>query len=322
MLAVRLDGDAIHVGARFSVAFQRTLRIPDDGRTYPLPPGLGRLPVHRADDYANRVPDHWRAADAFFVPMSAREALWLAFSAAEWKPNAVKVGAGGINAITGERWRNGLHVSPQDYIVCPEQPWLDGINAGGGEIRQFVAMPLGAGYTIEGQLTGVEEVGGVRIAVFEPKPGRFPDAPPPRRQTRGEAVQSSPAGGTMGLAAGGRMTQKIYPDPYGLDTWDQNTASMVDVYMVNGEQYRAITGCTPPPVPIDANTYTRYGLPWFALYDEAKGTLDGTEPLSRVKSTGGLDRERGLDTSGGDQSIDVPIGQVTKVAGRDPDEPR
>jgi hypothetical protein len=32
-------------------------------------------------------------------------------------------------------------------VVCPDQPWLDGINAGDGYIRQFVAMPLGMGYT-------------------------------------------------------------------------------------------------------------------------------------------------------------------------------
>ena len=31
----------IHPEARVSVVFNRTLRIPDDGRTYPLPPDSG-----------------------------------------------------------------------------------------------------------------------------------------------------------------------------------------------------------------------------------------------------------------------------------------
>ena len=66
----------------------------------------------------------------------------------------------------------------QDYVVCPDQPWLDGINAGDGYIRQFVAMPLGMGYTVEGQVTGEEKFGGMQIEVFEAKPGRFPDRPP------------------------------------------------------------------------------------------------------------------------------------------------
>lgn len=41
-----------------------------------------------------------------------------------------------------------------------EQPWLDGIATGTGTIRQFVAMPLGLGYTVEGQLTEEEQFGG------------------------------------------------------------------------------------------------------------------------------------------------------------------
>ena len=30
----------VHEHARTAIHFQRTLRIPDDGKTYPLPPGL------------------------------------------------------------------------------------------------------------------------------------------------------------------------------------------------------------------------------------------------------------------------------------------
>lgn len=37
--------------------------------------------------------------------------------------------------------------------TCPRQPWLDGINSGDGYIRQFVAMKLGEGYTVEKQVS-------------------------------------------------------------------------------------------------------------------------------------------------------------------------
>ena len=37
-----------------------------------------------------------------FIPMYQREALWISFSAASWKPNAVTVSVGGVNAISGE----------------------------------------------------------------------------------------------------------------------------------------------------------------------------------------------------------------------------
>ena len=31
----------VHPKAKLTIEFQRTLRIPDDDNTYPLPPGLG-----------------------------------------------------------------------------------------------------------------------------------------------------------------------------------------------------------------------------------------------------------------------------------------
>jgi hypothetical protein len=36
--------------ARFSIDFQRTLRIPDTDKTYPLPPGLGSFPLRHWND--------------------------------------------------------------------------------------------------------------------------------------------------------------------------------------------------------------------------------------------------------------------------------
>src|ERR1700726_1777795 len=154
MLAVRLENDRICVGGHFSMSFQRTLRVPDDGRDYPLPPGLGAFPVMHADLFGDRLPPNWRGRGEFFIPMYQREALWVGFDAPEWQPHAVKLGGGLVNAISGEPWSQNLCEEPQDYVVCPPQLWLDGINAGEEFIRQFVAMPLGSGVTVEGQLTG------------------------------------------------------------------------------------------------------------------------------------------------------------------------
>ena len=41
------------------ISFMRTLRIPDDGKDYPLPPGMGRFPIRRVSDYLNTVPKKW-----------------------------------------------------------------------------------------------------------------------------------------------------------------------------------------------------------------------------------------------------------------------
>ena len=179
MTDVAIGADRIQVGPRFAVSFHRTLRIPDDGRDYPLPPGLGTFPIRKVADFLDRVPDAWRRTGGAFIAMYQREALWLGFHGAAWKPNAVKVAIGGVNALTGEPDGAELRGDPQNYLVAPLQPWLDGIKTGAGSVRQFVAMPLGLGYTVEAALTGDERRGGLQLTVFEPRPGRFPDAPPP-----------------------------------------------------------------------------------------------------------------------------------------------
>lgn len=55
--------------------------------------------------------------------------------------------------------------SIQDYVVTPEQLWLDGIASKAGLVRQFVAMPLGSGYSVEAQVTGQELTGGMQFLV-------------------------------------------------------------------------------------------------------------------------------------------------------------
>lgn len=319
MVHLNSTQDRLHVGERFAVSFQRTLRIPDDGRIYPLPPGLGAFPLYRVADFIDRVPPAWREQGGIFLPMYQREALWLAFQAAAWKPHAVKVAVGRVNVLSGAPEAARLQAEPQDYVVCPEQPWLDGIHAGHNAIRQFVAMPLGLGYSVEASLTGTEQFGGMQITVFEPRPGTFPEEPPasadseaagPRRRaslrTAGGATQ------TMGLGAGGVMRQQIYPDPYGLDIWDQDNYVQVYVHLLNSAQFSAVTGLEAPPTPIDAKAYTEAGLPWFILYDEPAGDVALSERLTQVKTVAERDAERGEPTEA-EASFEVSAAQTHPV---------
>jgi hypothetical protein len=97
--------------------------------------------------------------------------MWIRFSSKE--PFALKVYVGGVNAISGvpidekpEAMLKRLRLSnkvKQDYLVLPEQPWLDGIASEDGNIRQFVAMPKGSGYSVEAQVTGEEKIGGLQF---------------------------------------------------------------------------------------------------------------------------------------------------------------
>ena len=309
MATITLSNNTIHVGERFSFALQRTLRLPDDGKTYPLPPGLDKFPVLRVSDYEDKVPQRWRELGGFFVPLYQREALWLQFEGAWWKPNAVKVSVGGINAVSGEEWNEELRDDPQNYIVCPDQPWLDGINIGNAQVRQFVATPLGLGDTIEEQLTGSDKWGGIQLQVFEPRPGVFPDAPPSRGPIAFESFAEAAAPAGMGIGAGGRMDQKIYPDSHGLDTWDQSSCTPVFIHIVNSEQYFAITGREPPPSPVSAQLYTNMNLPWFELYDEDRSDLPASERLKTVKALKERDSDRGSDQND-DESVNIDSDQI------------
>ena len=61
----------LRLGDHLTLSFQRTLRIPDDGSTYPLPPGLGAFPIYHVDDYADRVPAEWRGTGGSSSPCTS-----------------------------------------------------------------------------------------------------------------------------------------------------------------------------------------------------------------------------------------------------------
>ena len=182
----------IHPQAKLTVTLQRTLRIPDDDRAWPLPPGSGtsRCGTWTTLETGFRKPR--RQHGSMLLPMYQTEAMWLSFKSAgipghyaSW-PFALKIATGKRCAILGEAWRDSLGRNPQNYVVVPDQPWLDGYVVEKGFIRQFVAMPLGQGYSAEEQLTGEAVVGGLQIQVFPMRKeaflSRFPKQErPPRR---------------------------------------------------------------------------------------------------------------------------------------------
>ena len=239
--------------------------------------------------------------------MFQAEAMWLDFGSDRIPrhgaayPFAIKIAAGKINAASGEDWREGLHRRPQDYMVAPKQPWLDGYCVEKGFIRQFVAMPLGSGYSAEEQLTGQAEHGGVQIAVYPMKRAvferRFPERPPMRKRTARSmgppmpCCAPAPAAG-MGLAAGGRMRQEIYDDPFDLDDWDASARGRCFVHLCNSLVWQSVTGAQPPHPPPTAEQYTRAGLPWFEYYGEGTA-IPGSDRLAGIKSVTQLGQDKG-----------------------------
>ena len=289
----------VHPDAKLKIDFQRTLRIPDDDKDYPLPPGLGRFPLRHVDDYSNTVPAKWIEHGGVMLPMYQSEALWLNFRSdyiddhGTSYPFVIKVATGKINAVTGKDWSDWLQRDPQDYMVSTEQPWLDGYCVEKGIIRQFVAMPLGTGYSAEEQVTGKADHGGIQIIVYPMKRDifekRFPkiDRIIPEISFEEDlclSLEEPQACYDMGLAPGGRMKQEIYEDPFELNDWEMDNRSRCFIHIANSLVWRAITSDSPPTVPFTSKEYTRHGLPWFEYYSDNSASLNGSGILKGLKS--------------------------------------
>lgn len=307
LLKIKVNGDHLELGS-VRVSFQRTLRIPEEG-LHALPPGLGRFPLRRVADYPDTAPADWLARGGVMMPLYQREAMWMSFDSDE--PAALQVGVGKVCAISGEDWDETLAQDPQNYAALPEQPWLDGINAGDGFIRQFVAVPIGLGATVEAQVTGAEEHGGVQLravgltdeALREWKEEQVP-ADGALHYCADQVLLSS-AAPDMGFGAGGRMRQEVYADDRAVTDYDEKRSGRIFVHLCSASQWTAITGEIPPPTPVDRETYVKHGLPWFDYYDADREDLARSDILGRVKSVGTL--------LGDDDGPHTPVDSATVI---------
>lgn len=303
----------LRLGTDLDITFHRTCRVPRTNKVNALPASLGNFPIYRVADYTGNVPKDWQA-EGHFIPMWPHEAMWMSFSPKNTV--ALMVGAGMVNAITGERITSTLS-NTQNYVACPPQPWLDGFKPTAGEkVFQFVAAQLGSGETAEEQILGTAEFGGIQFGLFKPKIAlistdtlhEFAISAGPSTTPRmyraagatGMSVMSSFSAGplgagvdarSMGLGAGGSIRQKIYPDPYlnGRDVnevWHAEPSDKGYVYIVHASDFKSITGMAAPLSPITYKTYQEQHLPWFGLpdgnWDDTKGgeAIDNLKPVS------------------------------------------
>ncbi|KAK2802132.1 hypothetical protein FQN50_007496 [Emmonsiellopsis sp. PD_5] len=166
---VRLDN------GRLDISFHRTIRVPETNKSFDLPPDLGRFPLYSVRQFEKCLPTSISTKGGLFFPIHEREAMWICFKTK--KRFVVKIYVGGVNAVSGEPAvetmatklrRQKLQAeggSIQDYIVTPDQLWIDGIATAEGTVRQFVAVASGQGYTVEAQVTGEEVVDGLQFEV-------------------------------------------------------------------------------------------------------------------------------------------------------------
>lgn len=284
----------LHKNAGVSISFVRTLRLPDDGEVHFLPPGFSSFPLRHIEDFNLGSDSALKTRGGVIMPIFQADALWISFNSTHLDdddveyPIALKIGTGKVCAVSGDRWSNGLNLNPQDYVVVPEQPWLDGYNVGKSTVKQFVAAPLGQGYTAEEQITGEAVFGGIQIQAFPMKKEYYERLNQPDIKNYEFARYSmdpcfSPDF-EMGIAPGGEMFQEIYDDPHDFEAWDLRKTERCFLTLANANQWMSITGEEPPLSPQTAGDYTNAGLPWFEYYGGDKIAIDGANHLGKLKS--------------------------------------
>jgi len=311
----------LHPQASCIITFKRTLRIPDQrGLVSGLPPSLGNFPVRELAQFKDKLTPETAARGGVALPIHQSEAMWVSFATnyvqehGTGYPFAVKISAGKRSAVTGKEWSVTLREG--DYVILPKQPWIDGFVDANGTVRQFVAMPLGLGVTVEEQITGSAEFGGLQIEVYPMKPDAFlrhhPKTPVREYRTRG-GLESFGGGDTtlsfggsmtrgasastepqsMGMAAGGAMTQEIYADTYGIESWDLVHSSRTFVHLFSARSWQTLTGSMPPTMPLTEAQYRSYKYPWYNHYAEGP-TIPASPELAKVKSVAEIQAETGL----------------------------
>lgn len=279
------------------VIFHRTVRVPDGRTPANLPPSLGRIEAYQVSKFRENCPESWEDGGVF-IPLHDMEALWMSFDSPH--PLAVIVGAGNVNAVNGEKL--GTNLVKDGYLVVPPQPWLDGWKDTDGTIYQFVATPYkkGDGLSVGEQLLKQDsKTGGIGIAIFEPKDREKLESVSKPKEHYGESMYDTLSyfgqsvkmgaepkmrGGSfteMGLGKGGKIVQKIYPDPHGIEAWQEKPSATMAIYLVNAKTFAEITGLPEPPMPIG---HKNYKSAWFGLSDNEMQDVQGSNSFVGLKS--------------------------------------
>lgn len=246
MLDIEVTRDEIHFGASLTVRFLRSRPTTESRKGDELAVDTESYPIYRLDELSGQTP---ALSDGVLIPLHTHEALQIGFSGRWWKPNAVIVGVGDHNIISGRPWDGGLSADPQNYLVCPEQERLDGLDL--RECLERQASATEGSYLAETPPDERRWCARLRLVVYEPRPGLFPD-----RRPRTRCPGCFEAGHGISLeghhsASSGQQPRRIGPDPHGIAAWDLENHGFIDVYLVEQTRFRILTGIHPPSIPAD-----------------------------------------------------------------------
>lgn len=274
--------------AELTIKFQRTMRIPDEGKKYPLPTGLGQLRLRSVDDFSETAPVAWMQKGGVVMPLARSEALWIWFCSRYCF--AVKIGVGKINALSGEPWIPDLQRKLQNYFLVPDPPGYENEEV----IRRYVTVPLTTSDSADGPLAGRADIGGIHIHVVPMRAESYYRhggdfiLPPTikeffmrlifasvickelaeidrRHQQRGfERPAAEPTETVIEETA----RQEIIEDQYEFSEWDQTQTVRCFVHPCDSSVWRQITGANPWHPPLTSKDYKEASIPWSDDYGD------------------------------------------------------
>ncbi|KAK8856119.1 integral membrane [Apiospora arundinis] len=305
-----LENDAIKISRTESVTygngllsidFMRTIRVPENITVATkLPSGLGKFPLSKVSDYADKLPSGAQVDRGVFFPMHLR------------------IYAGGVNAVSGMHWI-GTQASPprqhtammpgQDYLMVEPRPLrpctLDGIAVEPDVFRQFEALPSGQhGYSAKILMSPEQFVSDLQIEITARKRPLI-RAPPPRlwptpeqeekrREGWGNGAGSSsntlPARTSSGLVSsffgfvrgdrsGISLPLAVSMKPKELKNSKFKTARGKTNESQPDAKHKPVTGRTAPPSPVNDEHFLRAGI---SSSDLAKGQQGSGSVLQRI----------------------------------------
>lgn len=265
-----------------TIKFQRTMRLPDDGKAYSLPTGLGQFPLRSVDDFPTTTPAEWMRQGGVVMPLARSEALWIWFSTSY--RFAVKIGAGKLDALSGKARTSGLRRTPQNYLVVPgthdrendevlQHYIFPPLNEGACGIElEIVPMSAAAHFREEGEFFIRDDIGEFFRKVIFSRMISQELVSIDRRYEESEFEELGSA--AIESPQDTRLRSRIPTDTYEFADWDQQQTKRCIIHSCRVSGWRQITGTYPPNAPLTEKDYEEDGIPWFDDYQD-----DG-EPLA------------------------------------------
>lgn len=245
MLKAENRGDRLHFGHGLAV---RLLWMPF-AMSDPMRSCAGVLPLYRAADYAEHVPESWRRPGTWFVPILYRAAIWIEFVVRPDAANAVKLGLDSLNLLTWAHWRDPLVAKPQDYLVLAGTPFASAWKNQPVQTHPWLIVGFDHPSTADQHHRRRLDLAHLRIKAYHARPDVFADRPDASAQGGVAHIGHADDGPSPAPLLLKTDHCPIIPpaDPFGPAAWETANGYAADVYPVSYLDFRRITGEEPPP---------------------------------------------------------------------------